>query len=46
MQRSFIARWRRTVAAWCEMIEGATVLHRSEIVRLFPAGEIWTERLM
>ena len=46
VKRSFIARWRRTVPAWCEMIEGTTVLHRSEIERLFPDGEIWTERLL
>lgn len=46
VRQSFIRRWRRTVPAWCEMIEETTVLQRSEIERLFPDGEIWTERLM
>lgn len=46
VKRSFIRRWRRTVPAWCEMIEETTVLHRSEIEQLFPDGEIWTERLL
>lgn len=46
VKRAFIRRWRRILPAWCEMIEGTTVLPRSEVETLFPDAEIWTERLI
>lgn len=46
LKRAFIRRWRRILPAWCEMIEGTTVLSRDEVERLFPDGRIWTERML
>lgn len=46
VKRAFIRRWRRTLPAWCEMIEGTTVLPKAEVRALFPDAEIWTERLL
>lgn len=43
-KRAFIRRWRRTLPAWCEMIEGTTVLSRAEVRGLFPDARILTER--
>lgn len=40
----FVARWRRVRPKWTEMIDGTTVLMRSEIKRLFPEGELLVER--
>lgn len=41
----FIRRWRRILPAWCDMIEGTTVLSHSTMCRLFPNSEFWTERM-
>lgn len=41
----FLARWREKLPAWAEMIEGTTVISRSELKRMFPTGRIWTEKL-
>lgn len=38
-------RWRRKLPSWTEMIDGTTVLERSEIETLFPDATIWTERV-
>jgi len=46
LKRAFIARWRRRLPAWCEMIEGTTVLRRQEMQALFPDATLWTERVM
>lgn len=46
VKRAFIRRWRRILPAWCEMIEGTTVLPRSEVKALFPDAELSTERLL
>lgn len=46
MKMFFIRRWRQKLPAWCEMIEGTTVLSRAEVERLFPRGPVWTERFM
>lgn len=44
IQRYFIRKWRRKLPEWTEMIETTRVLLRSSLRRLFPDGEIWTER--
>ncbi len=46
MKRFFIRRWRIKLPAWCEMVETTTVLSRAEVARLFPGGEVWTERFV
>lgn len=47
MKRAFIWRWRKTLPAWCQMIEGTTVLPFDEVRALFPdATDIQTERLL
>jgi len=46
LRQFFIARWRIKLPAWCEMIETTTVLPRAEVERLFPKGEVWTERFL
>ena len=46
MKAFFVRRWRQKLPAWCEMIEGTTVLSRDEVARLFPRGPIWTERFL
>jgi hypothetical protein len=46
LQQFFFARWRVKLPAWCEMIETTTVLHREEVERLFPNGQVWTERFV
>lgn len=44
VQRYFIARWRRKLPAWTEMVEETTVLTKSELRRLFPEAKILVER--
>jgi hypothetical protein len=45
LKRRFILRWRRTLPAWCEMVEGTTVISHREMQDMFPEARIWTERL-
>ncbi len=40
----FIARWRRKLPAWTDMVEGTTVIRRAEMIEMFPDGQVWTER--
>jgi SAM-dependent methyltransferase len=40
-----INRWRKKLPAWTDMIEGTTVLSRSEMEMLFPEATIIVERL-
>lgn len=44
LQQLFIRRWRRTLPAWCEMVEGTTVISRADMHRMFPDATLWTER--
>lgn len=44
VKQHFIARWKRKLPAWTEMIEGTTVIAYSELARMFPTGDFWTER--
>lgn len=44
LQRSTIARWRRKLPEWTEMIEGTTVILRADLQRMFPEATLWTER--
>lgn len=44
LQSWFKRRWRRVRPAWTEMIEGTTVLSRSEVEALFPESSFLTER--
>lgn len=46
VKRAFIRRWRQTLPSWCEMIEGTTVLSKSEVRSLFPDAKIETERFL
>jgi Methyltransferase domain len=45
VRRSLIARWRKKLPAWTEMIEGTTVLRKSDLRRLFPDARIIVERV-
>jgi len=44
LKRRMIARWKRKLPAWTEMIEGTTVILHDELERMFPDGTILTER--
>lgn len=46
LKRAFVRGWRRSVPAWCEMIEGTTVILRRELESLFPDGAIAVERVL
>ncbi|MBD2750530.1 class I SAM-dependent methyltransferase [Microvirga sp. BT688] len=46
LKRVIIQRWRKTIPAWCEMIEGTTVLTQRQIKKHFPDGDIVTERIL
>jgi len=41
-----IERWRRKLPAWTEMVEGTTVIKRSELERLFPEATVLVERVL
>lgn len=45
LKRFFIERWRVTLPVWTEMVEGTTVVSKSELAELFPGSRIVTERL-
>lgn len=44
MKNWFMVRWRKKLPAWAEMIDGTTIIRRSELERMFPTGKIWSER--
>lgn len=44
LKRKFISRWKQKLPAWTEMIEGTTVIKRKDLEKMFPTGNIWTER--
>ncbi|MGR3622336.1 class I SAM-dependent methyltransferase [Pseudophaeobacter sp.] len=44
LQQHFIRNWRKKLPEWTKMVETTRVLLRSSLRRLFPDGEIWTER--
>jgi hypothetical protein len=46
MRRLIIARWRKKLPAWTEMVEGTTVVTKAELRSLFPDAEIITERFL
>lgn len=43
LKRHLIARWRKKLPDWTEMVETTTVLRRGFFQRLFPDSTIWTE---
>jgi hypothetical protein len=45
LKRRLILRWRRILPAWCEMVEGTTVISHREMQKMFPDAQMWTERL-
>jgi SAM-dependent methyltransferase len=46
LRQYFIARWRRKLPAWTEMVEGTRVLDLSRLRVLFPDATMKTERLL
>jgi hypothetical protein len=44
VRRWLIDRWRKKLPAWTEMVEGTTVLTKSQMRRYFPEATILTER--
>lgn len=44
MRNWLIRKWRKSLPAWTEMVEGTTVLERSAMQRFFPDGKIVTEK--
>jgi len=44
LRQFFLARWRRNLPAWTEMVEHTTVLTKNELRRLFPEAKIITEK--
>jgi hypothetical protein len=46
MRRLIIARWRKKLPAWTEMVETTTVVSKAELRSLFPDAEIITERFL
>jgi hypothetical protein len=45
LRKRIIEKWRKKLPSWTEMVEGTTVLKRSEFVSLFPDAKIVVERL-
>jgi hypothetical protein len=43
LRRYFLDRWRKKLPEWTEMVEGTTVLSKSELRRLFPEATIFIE---
>jgi hypothetical protein len=46
MQNIAIHRWRRTLPAWCEMVETTRVLLIEDLNKMFPNSELYVERWM
>lgn len=45
LRQYFIERWRRINPPWTEMVEGTTVLSKSDLMRLFPEASVVVETL-
>ncbi|HEV7261073.1 MAG TPA: class I SAM-dependent methyltransferase [Bosea sp. (in: a-proteobacteria)] len=45
LRAATIKRWKRTLPAWTEMVEGTDIVSREEMHRLFPEAEIYVERV-
>ena len=43
LRQFFIKRWKKKVPAWTEMVEGTTVLSKTELRELFPEATFITE---
>jgi hypothetical protein len=43
VRESFIERWRKSLPAWTEMVEGTRVLHLDHLRDLFPGASTYTE---
>ena len=39
----FMNRWRKSLPAWTDMMNGTTVVLKSEMLEIFPDAVIWTE---
>jgi hypothetical protein len=46
LRKAFLARWRKKLPAWTEMVETTTVLRRAELESLFPDATILVERVL
>jgi hypothetical protein len=46
VRNMLIRRWRKKLPEWTEMVEGTTVVKRSELKRLFPESTIVTESVL
>lgn len=46
VRRAFIAGWRKKLPAWTEMVEGTTIVRRSELESLFPEATVIVERVL
>ena len=45
MRNAVIDRWRPKLPAWTEMVEGTTVLKKTELANLFPDAKLLVERV-
>jgi SAM-dependent methyltransferase len=45
LRKSEISRWRAKLPAWTDMIQGTTVIRKSELAMLFPEAKILVERV-
>ena len=46
VRQALIERWRKNLPEWTEMVEGTTVVKRSELESLFPEARIIVERVL
>ncbi len=46
LRASTIQRWKRSLPAWTEMVEGTDIVSKEEMLRLFPEAEIYVERVL
>ena len=46
LRQAMIARWKKKLPEWTEMIEGTDIISRDELERLFPEGKILVERFL
>lgn len=45
LQQRMIARWKKKLPGWTEMIEGTTVILRKDMETMFPESRLWVERI-
>jgi hypothetical protein len=45
LRAATIRRWKRTLPAWTEMVEGTDIVSEEEMRRLFPEAKIYVERV-